>query len=205
MTIHKLRKGLCLAVAVSCCFAVAACREHHPTMQKSPAQRGAAQAQVVKQVSVAKPTTTTSHPAIHKQKVSYLFVMTAGHGRLSKAPNGYHLVLYNTNPHVLWFTDRPNRQSGYIKVRKFLNQWSANFKDSQPNAAIAHAFIENDSKNEPKPEAVELINPRTYKGSILFDVKALSQSSLRTGKIHHVMLFIDNATMCYRGSCGTVE
>ena len=49
----------------------------------------------------------------------------------------FNLKLYGVNPQVVWFSDRPARQSGQIPVGGFVRSWAGfGFLDDPPNAAL---------------------------------------------------------------------
>jgi uncharacterized protein YjbI with pentapeptide repeats len=75
------------------------------------------------------------------QEIGLLFTQTADHGRLSH-PKGndssrFNLVLKGASPQVVWFQDRPGRQSGHISTRSFARTWASfGFEEVPPNAAL---------------------------------------------------------------------
>ncbi len=49
----------------------------------------------------------------------------------------FKLTLRKVNPQVVWFSDRPARQSGHIPVGGFARSWEGfGFVEDPPNAAL---------------------------------------------------------------------
>ncbi len=75
-----------------------------------------------------------------EQEISLLFAQTANRGTMKpiKGPTPrFNLKLFGVNPQVVWFSDRPARQSGQIAVPDFTRSWPGfGFVDDPPNAAL---------------------------------------------------------------------
>jgi hypothetical protein len=75
-----------------------------------------------------------------EQEIGLLFAQTANRGTMKpiKGPTPrFNLRLYGVNPQVVWFADRPARQSGQIAVPDFTRAWPGlGFVDDPPNAAL---------------------------------------------------------------------
>jgi len=72
-----------------------------------------------------------------------LLMQTAHSGRLDlldAEKQTYQLTLYNVEPYVSYFTDRPRRKTGLMPLQDFIQLWTSNqpdnFKAVPPNVAI---------------------------------------------------------------------
>lgn len=128
----------------------------------------------------------------HSNKARYLFVLSAASGVISDTQHGYTLTLNNVDPHILWFTDRPQRKAGAAKTQQFLAAWSQNFKGSNPNAAIVHADVSAVLNGKQQPMAFELANPQIHHGEVTFTISILSNDRIIPGQLKSVKLFIDS-------------
>lgn len=73
-----------------------------------------------------------------QQNAHYLFVLRAEKGVITKTESGYTLTLQNLDDKVLYFSDRPIRQAGFILIPQCMSSWSKghnSFKANPPNAA----------------------------------------------------------------------
>src|SRR3990167_4232248 len=78
------------------------------------------------------------------QKASFLFVLRADTGVITKTDGGYALTLKGMDPKVLYFSDRPVRKAGFIAMTQFMSDWAKgndSFKANPPNASIVHAAL----------------------------------------------------------------
>lgn len=139
-----------------------------------------------------------SHHASEK-KVSLLFVLRSQKATIEKTDKGYVLKLIKVDPDTLYFSDRPNRISGYINTDKFVNHWAkpeSSFYKDPPNSAIVHASIDI-KKGFKQAVAVEMSNPKIMKdGSIEFDLKLLN-GKLNTGNFEYLSIFIDDESRAW--------
>ena len=95
-------------------------------------------------------TATAAKPKPPEQRISLLFAQTATKGTMKpvKGTPRFHLRLQGVNPQVVWFSDRPARQSGQLPVRGFARSWAGfGFLDDPPNAALTllHADDRHDT------------------------------------------------------------
>ncbi|MCH9644765.1 MAG: hypothetical protein K0U23_07915 [Gammaproteobacteria bacterium] len=127
------------------------------------------------------------------KKVSFLFVLSAKEGAFQKSGKSNTLTLTDLDPHVLWFTDRPNRKAGFMSIQKFIVDWAKNFKGDPSNAGLVHADMSYTRGGKQAPIAIELMNPRMSGGTLQFDARGLKKErALRVMKLRGVSLFIDN-------------
>lgn len=122
-----------------------------------------------------------------------LFAMDARASQIVESPVDLDeelLVLYGVDPAAVWFTDRPDRQSGLMSVIDLMSDWeSFGFYQDPPNAAVAFS--------DGGRAAVELTYPRYDPGSAIWmatvDFLPGSPSSLvRNVDLGEVNLFIDD-------------
>jgi hypothetical protein len=91
-------------------------------------------------------TATAAKPKPQEQHISLLFAQTATKGTMKPIAGTprFNLKLYGVNPQVVWFSDRPARQSGQIPVRGFARSWAGfGFLDDPPNAALTLLHADN--------------------------------------------------------------
>src|SRR6476620_3161408 len=82
---------------------------------------------------------TAAQQTPQDQQISLLFAQTANRGQMTpiKGTPRFHLKLFGVHPQVVWFSDRPARESGTIPVRRFALSWAGfGFLDEPPNAAL---------------------------------------------------------------------
>ena len=100
---------------------------------------------------------------------------------------GKTLTLKNVSPAVIFFSDRPQRIAGHIKLSSFMQAWnegSDSFAEDPPNANLS--TVNRDSINN---VVVELINPRVSGDDLIYDIRVLEGEVPATGGMSS--LFID--------------
>lgn len=139
------------------------------------------------------PSASTSGPADPAgdggESPPLLFALTADDARLDAS----ELTLRGTS-HLVWFTDRPARDSGVMPASVLVDQWSAMGLDEiPPNASLAwHGANGTDALH-----VLELGPPSIGKdaGTMTFPVTELSGSPAKArGELGSVTLFIDDVT-----------
>jgi len=95
-------------------------------------------------------TATAAKSKPPEQRISLLFAQTATKGTMKPVEGTprFHLRLQGVNPQVVWFSDRPARQSGQLPVGGFARSWAGfGFLDDPPNAALTllHAGDRHDT------------------------------------------------------------
>ena len=91
------------------------------------------------------------------QSPSWLFSHTATAGSLlQKSDVTYTLTLTGIDPHVMAFTDRPERDSVILPAAELIKQWPTLFKSSPPNAVL----VEHTSSGDTDSVVLTLTNPR---------------------------------------------
>lgn len=137
------------------------------------------------------------------KRSSRLFVVDAKSGWATKQPeNAWRLTLrkpYN----VLWFADRPVRNSGYMKASALDADWAKLFAGAPPNGAVTAP----DGPAGRSPSAVAITEPhydartdelsflvKALPGQTAKDVEWLDRLTRATaGKNGRVVLFIDDS------------
>jgi hypothetical protein len=99
--------------------------------------------------------TNTSEPS---DTAPLLFTVTSEGSRIKATDDGgYLLLLDHVDNHSIWFTDRPDRQSGVLETGNFVNSWGAfGFEEVPPNAAL----IAHDGAGLAETAVVTLSNPQ---------------------------------------------
>jgi hypothetical protein len=116
------------------------------------------------------------------KEASWLFVQNAERAELA----GGKLTLTGLDPHIVCFTDRPQRRAGTVPTPRFLDGWGKGgvFAGDPPNATLA---IFGDGEVE---EAVVVLrNPRLSGDTLTYEVTVLEGAAARAGP---AALFIDN-------------
>ena len=133
-----------------------------------------------------------------KQKASFLFVLRADTGVITKTDGGYKLTLKGMDDKVLYFSDRPVRKAGFITMTQFMGDWAKgknSFQANPPNAAIVHAALESNEKGIAQALPVEMTNPVITANVWTFDLKDL-QGKISIGSYNGVSVFVDGGPGC---------
>ncbi len=99
------------------------------------------------------------------------------------------LTLAEANPLMLFFSDRPNRVFGHIKMRDFVSLWGQgeeSFEAVPPNATLSVS----QEHAAPLDAVVVLTNPRLSGTSLQYDIELLEGIVPSSGGAS--VLFIDN-------------
>jgi hypothetical protein len=149
-----------------------------------------------------------------EQEIGRLFTQTAKRGTLepAKGKPRFTLKLRGVAPQVVWFDDRPGRQTGQIPVGGFVRSWAGfGFEEVPPNAALTLL----DAADHEDTVVVKLGEPR-YKRktrtvrypALLLDEATGNLSHLeprRDGRVPRrfgaASLFIDDATAQVVNGC----
>ncbi len=129
-----------------------------------------------------------------EEKASYLFVLRADTGVITKTNGGYTLTLQGMDDKVLYFSDRPVRKAGFITLTQFMDNWDKgndSFKANPPNAAIVHASLKTNEKGIAHVIPVEMTNPVITAQGWTFDLNGLDREGLSVGSYKVISVFID--------------
>jgi hypothetical protein len=119
----------------------------------------------------------------------YMFVQIADDIKVDKAAKTFRLV--NVNQQTLYFTDRPVRIAGHIKMDAYLKEWTAkagkdNFGEDPPNAVLS---VYEPGQTENTTAVVEITRPEIDGSDLVYKYK-LIEGSLPAGG-GATSLFID--------------
>ena len=117
----------------------------------------------------------------------FMFVHVADN--FTADPDAGTLRLVNVSPQVLYFSDRPQRIAGHMKLPDYLKEWSEgkdNFGDDPPNATLS---VYEPGQGGNTLVVVELTNPVIDGRDIVYTCKVLDGSLPREGGA--TALFID--------------
>ena len=118
-----------------------------------------------------------------------MFVQSADNLKVDAAANTLRLV--NVNQQTLFFSDRPERIAGHIKMADYLEEWTAkagkdNFGADPPNAALS---VYEQGKPDNTMAIVKITDPRIDGSDLIYGYK-LIEGSLPAGG-GATSLFID--------------
>lgn len=87
-----------------------------------------------------KTSTTPTNSTPSSGAPQYMFVQTSEDLKTDSSQSTFRLV--NVNPQTLYFTDRPKRIAGHLKMAAYLDEWKAsegpdNFGSDPPNATLS--------------------------------------------------------------------
>jgi len=149
-----------------------------------------------------------------EQQIGLLFAQTANRGTMKpiEGTPRFNLKLRGVNSQVVWFSDRPARQSGQIPVPEFTRSWAGfGFVEDPPNAALT--LLRAGDRQD--TVVMELGRPRfrKKKNTIRYSAQLLDEA---TGNLSHLesdrdpgvnrrfrapSLFIDDASGRVVGGC----
>jgi len=123
------------------------------------------------------------------QEPQFMFVQIAED--LKVDPEEQTLRLVNVAQQTLYFTDRPQRIAGHLKMSDYMKEWTAkagkdNFGDDPPNATLS---VYEPGKAENTIVVVEILNPAIDGDDIIYEYKLIEGSMPTSGGA--TSLFID--------------
>ena len=160
------------------------------------------------------PASAGERPAQKPQDIGLLFAATADGGTMEavEGTSRFELTLNKVTPQVVWFSDRPARQSGHIPVGELVESWEGyGFVEDPPNAALAVVGADDSQDTV----VVELGSPELdeQQNTVRFAAEVLDEA---TGNLSHLAsdldqsvegtfgpatLFIDNTTGVVINKC----
>lgn len=129
----------------------------------------------------------------HESHIRLLFLQEAEQATLIPSSKGcYNLSLTKLQPELLYFSDRPNKVSGYMNVQEFMSIWG---KSKVIHNAVLHGYA--NSKDHASTSIALSISLPTYHSkwdrlsytACLLDVK--SEKSWPETKLYNATLFVD--------------
>ena len=132
-------------------------------------------------------TSTTSSSSAKDAR--FMFVHVAEGVNVDEGVKTFRLV--NVNQQTLFFSDRPERIAGHLKMADYLSEWTAkagknNFGVVPPNAALSVYEVGN---NQNTVAVVEITNPRIEGSDLIYNYKLIEGSFPARGG--ETTLFID--------------
>jgi len=140
-------------------------------------------------VSMAVGTTAFTAWAATSETPQYMFVQIADDIKVDAAAKTFRLV--NVNQQTLYFTDRPVRIAGHIKMDAYLKEWTSqagkdNFGEDPPNAVLS---VYEPGQTDNTTAVVEITRPEIDGSDLVYKYK-LIEGSLPDGG-GATSLFID--------------
>ena len=131
----------------------------------------------------------TTRAQAEDDKPMLMFVQLAAGTVVDEAAKTIRLV--NLSPQTLYFSDRPDRIAGHVKLDKYLSDWTAaagadNFAADPPNAALS---VYQPGKDDSSVSIIEISNPRVEGADMLYDYKVIHDAGPVSGG--ETALFID--------------
>ena len=128
-------------------------------------------------------------PSKSQETVQLMFVQTADDLKVDAAKQTMRLV--NVNQQTLYFSDRPERIAGHIKMADYMKEWTAkagkdNFAADPPNATLS---VYEPGKEDNTVVVVEITNPTVDGSDISYNYKIINGKMPETGGAS--ALFID--------------
>ena len=140
---------------------------------------------------------TSSAFAEEAKPAEWLFVHTSPTAEMTSDTT---LVMPVTRE-IFAFTDRPNRQHGYLTAHAFVSLWDKGegdtFKADPPNAVLT--WVEGDKVHEAEVIITDA-SVLAHGKAISFEVKLEAGEAL-SGQMQRLSLFIDGAPACYGINC----
>jgi hypothetical protein len=130
---------------------------------------------------------TTSFAATEKPQL--MFVQSADDLKVDAAKSTFRLV--KVNQQTLYFSDRPVRLAGHLKMADYLKEWTAkagkdNFKADPPNATLS---VYEPGKPDNTIVVLKLTNPVVDGADLIYSYKVINGSMPAKGG--PTALFID--------------
>ena len=130
---------------------------------------------------------TTS--AVSAEAPQLMFVQSADDLKVDSAKSTFRLV--KVNQQTLYFSDRPQRIAGHLKMADYLKEWTAkagkdNFRADPPNATLS---VYEPGKPENTLVVVKLTNPVVDGADLVYSYKVLDGTMPANGG--PTALFID--------------
>ncbi len=119
-------------------------------------------------------------------KPMFMFVHTSDDIKVD--PSASTLRLVNVSQQTLFFSDRPKRIAGHMRLADYLKEWTKgadNFGDDPPNATLS---VYESETNENTLAVVELTKPIVEGGDVIYTYKLLDGAVPKGGA---TTLFID--------------
>ena len=128
-------------------------------------------------------------PPEPKQKAQLMFVQVAEDMKVDAASKTLRLV--KVGQQTLYFSDRPVRIAGHLKMSEFLDEWTSkagkdNFGADPPNAVLS---VYEPGKEDSTLVVVEISHPKVDGADMVYDYKLIKGTLPASGG--QTALFID--------------
>ena len=128
-------------------------------------------------VAIALPITACSGPALNtstSETPQLMFVQSAEDLKVDSAANRLRLV--KVNQQTLYFSDRPQRIAGHLKMADYLKEWTAqagkdNFGDDPPNATLS---VYEPGQSDNTVVVVEITNPVVDDADLIYSYRIIN-------------------------------
>ena len=143
-------------------------------------------------VAVVLPLSACSGPAVNtssSETPQLMFVQSAEDLKVDSAANTLRLV--KVNQQTLYFSDRPQRIAGHLKMADYLHEWTAkagqdNFGQDPPNATLS---VYEPGQPDNTVVAVEITNPVVDGADLIYSYRIINGTMPAKGG--PTALFID--------------
>jgi hypothetical protein len=140
-------------------------------------------------VALAACAETSATPSASSESPQLMFVQTADDLRVDEAAKTFRLV--HVSQQTLYFSDRPVRVAGHLKMADYLKEWTTkagkdNFGQDPPNATLS---VYEPGQTENKVVVVEITNPVVEGGDLIYGYKIIDGEMPANGGA--TSLFID--------------
>lgn len=138
-------------------------------------------------LAVGRPMSAGPVAAADEPKPELMFVQTAEDLQVDTA--GKTLRLVNVNPQTLYFSDRPVRIAGHMKMADYLQEWKRgadNFGEDPPNATLS---VYEPGQADTTLAVVELTNPVVDGDDLVYSYTLIKGTMPKSGGA--TALFVD--------------
>ncbi len=145
------------------------------------------------QAPSASPGSSSAPGASADPSASYLYAISGATGSIDGTTLTLHAV-----PSVIWFTDRPERHAGHMRIEDFLASWdqgTGSFAADPPNADLS---ILDESGGDPIEAVVELKSASGNTSALTFEISIVGGTPPQ-GAFGPAALFIDVCDITYPG------
>lgn len=161
--------------------------EHEGHTRRTPLAAAAVVALVSGAALGAVACQSESAPEATAEEPEFLFVQTSAGLTVDQAANTLRLV--NVGQQALYFTDRPYRIAGHIKMADYLEEWTTGkdrFDEDPPNATLS---VYEPGQTENTVAVVELTNPVPEGPDLIYTYRLIEGTMPEAGEA--TALFID--------------
>lgn len=140
-------------------------------------------------LSLAACASNSSKPSSSSEDPRFMFIHVAEGVKVNQASKTIRLV--NVNQQTLFFSDRPDRIAGHLKMADYLDEWTTksgenNFSAVPPNAALS---VYEPGQTDNTLAVIEITDPKVDGTDLLYSYKLIEGTLPET--TGHTALFID--------------